>query len=505
MNLSYSYRGDYIQGKFVKVTDSNGEIANQNPGSLETPAVVFPYRFDHVNEAVTAAKRGFNTWRRIPLSDRLAALSRYREALSKEQDQLVQLLTLETGKPLWESRQEVAETLSFFDLTLKEAAERPLEASLTDAGPGMTGAVRLFPHGVAAVFGATDIPSLGAHRSFLPALVYGNTVVLKPSKYAPTVGQFFAHVSHEAGIPAGVFNVVHGGFEVGRRLAAHSGVDLVFFTGSYEKAQKIQKQIHGDFAKIFISDTGGKNSLLVWEDAQYDTALSHAFLSAFLTSGQRSLNSHRLLVHEKLFDKFVADFHQLAKKCRIGYGMNEGEDTPFLGPLLSEKSVENYLSIQGIAVREGAEEVMRGKPLERKERGYYVSPSIHIVEEPKPKSVYEQSEIFGPNVALYKVKDLDEAIEWINQAEYGLAASLYTQSKPILSRCLEEVRVGQLHWNLPTTHPCERLPMGGLRRSSNGRPMGSLAYTQCTYPVGLAEPKGGTSPVTLPPTLPRLK
>ncbi len=504
MKLSYSYRGDYIQGKFVKVTDSNGEVANQNPGSLETPAVVFPYRFEHVNEAVTAAKRGFNNWRRIPLSDRLAALSRYREVLSKEQDKLVQLITLEVGKPLWESKQEVSETLAFFDLTLKEAADRPLETSLSDAGPGMTGAVKLFPHGVTAVTGATDIPSLGAHRSFLPALVYGNTVVFKSSKYAPTVGQFFAHLSHEAGIPAGVFNVIHGGFEMGRRLAAHAGVDVIFFTGSFEKAQKIQKQILGDFSKILVTDTGGKNSLLVWEDAHYETALSHAFLSAFLTSGQRSLNAHRLLVHEKIFDKFVADFHALAKKCKIGYGINEDEN-PFLGPLLSEKSVENYLSIQGIAVREGAEEIMRGKTLERKERGYYVSPSIHVVEEPKPKSVYEQSEIFGPNAAFYKVKDLDEAVEWINQAEYGLAAALYTQSKTVLSRCLEEIQVGQLHWNLPTTHPCEKLPMGGLRRSGNGRPMGSLAYTQCTYPVGVAEAAPGANPVVMPPCLPRLK
>ncbi len=505
MKLSYSYRGDYLQGKFVKVTDANGEIANQNPGNLESPAVTFPYRFEHVNEAVTAAKRGFTTWRRIPLSDRLSALSRYREALSKDQETLAQLITLEIGKPLWESRQEVAETLSYFDLVLKEAAARPLETALSEAGPGMTGAVRLFPHGVTAVFGATDIPALGAHRSFLPALVYGNTVVLKSTKYAPTVGQYFAHLSHEAGIPAGVFNVIHGGFEMGRRLAAHSGVDVIFFTGSFEKAQKIQKQILGDFAKILVTDTGGKNSLLVWDDASYETALSHSFLSAFLTSGQRSLNSHRILVHEKIFDKFLNDFHQLAKKCKIGNGLVEGEETPFLGPLLSEKSVENYLSIQGIAVREGAEEIMRGKPLERKERGYYVSPSIHVVEEPKQKSVYEQSEIFGPNAAFYKVRDLEEAVQWINQSEYGLVASVYTQSKTVIGRCLEEVRVGQLHWNLPTTHPCENLPLGGLRRSGNGRPMGSLAYHQCTYPVGLAKPAPGSSPVAVPSALPRLK
>jgi succinylglutamic semialdehyde dehydrogenase len=234
-------------------------------------------------------------------------------------------------------------------------------------------------------------------------------------------------------------------------------------------------------------------------------ALSHAFLSAFLTSGQRSANSHRILVHEKIFDRFVGDFHQLAKRCKIGSGLIEGDEAPFMGPLLSEKSVENYLSIQGIAVREGAEEIMRGKPLERKERGFYVSPSIHVVEEPKPKSVYEQSEIFGPNAAFYKVKDLEEAVEWINQAEYGLVASVYTQTKTVLSRCLEELRVGQLHANLPTTHPCEALPFGGLRRSGNGRPMGSLAYTQATYPVGLAEAAGTTSPVFVPSTLPRLK
>ncbi|MEM4417251.1 MAG: aldehyde dehydrogenase family protein, partial [Nitrososphaerota archaeon] len=232
---------------------------------------------------------------------------------------------------------------------------------------------------------------------------------------------------------AGVFNVVHGGFELGRRLASHAGVDIVFFVGAFEKAQKIEKGLLTDYAKTLVLDTGGKNGFLVWEDAPYESTLQHAFYSAFLTSGQRATSAHRILVHESLFDRFVSDFHGMAKRCKIGYGLHEGEDTPFLGPLLSEKSVENYLAVQGIAVREGCEEIMRGKPIERKERGYYVSPSLHVVHEPKPKSVYEHMEIFGPNAAFYRIRDLEEAMTVFKKVHDKIYAEIEKMGRDYVS------------------------------------------------------------------------
>jgi succinylglutamic semialdehyde dehydrogenase len=202
----------------------------------------------------------------------------------------------------------------------------------------------------------------------------------------------------------------------------------IFYTGSFETGIKIRKQLATDYWKVLVLDMGGKNSALIWDDCHYERALHEVIYSSFLSSGQRSESAHQILVHEKIFDKFTSDLHQLSKKCKIGYGFDE-KDTPFMGPLITESAMENYLRYQGIAVREGCEEIMRGKSLEKEKRGFYVSPSIHWVKKPDAKSIYQKSEIFGPNIALYKVSDLEEATDIINQSQYGLVSSIYTQNK----------------------------------------------------------------------------
>ncbi|MBY0369676.1 aldehyde dehydrogenase family protein [bacterium] len=493
------FLGNYVSGAFALPAQANGELKSSNPGDLDAAVVDCPFSFEAVGDAVESAESAAASWRRLTLSDRQAALARYRGCLGKAQDEIAALISFETGKPYWESQEEVQETLSTIDFYLDSAQKTPLESPLEAQPDGATTRVSHFPRGVAAVISPGINPVCDAHLHLVPALLYGNPVVFKASRHAPLVGQAVAEAAHQAGFPVGVFNMVQGDAELARRLVSHPDIQSVFFTGSCETGLMIKKQILSDFWKVAVLDMVGKNGVLLWKDCQYEQALLETLYSAFLTSGQRRTTANRVLVHRSLIDRFQADFHALSKKISIGYGL--AESAPFLGPLLNDTAVENYIRYQGIAVREGCEEIMRGKSLERQPKGHYVSPSIHLVTRVDPKSVYQKSEIFGPNIALYAFDDIEEAIEILNLSQHGLVASIYAKDRAVFQRACEEVRVGTLHWNQPTHTATYRLPRVGHKKSGNARPLGSLAWQQCTYPVVATEKAAPKA--ELPAALPR--
>jgi succinylglutamic semialdehyde dehydrogenase len=496
------YRGNYILGHFIQITDSNGEIVSRNPGDLDAPAIACAFNYEHVHEAVVAAQRGMSAWRRLASSDRLSALAAYRKKLSDRAESVAELICFETGKPLWEAREELSETLAIIDYYLASAQTASNETVSREEGSGFDTRVNHYPRGVVAIVSPGICPVSDAHLHLIPALAHGNAVVFKASRHAPLVGQAIAEIMHDAQVPAGVFNLVQGDAEVARRLVSHADVQVVLYTGSYETGLKVQKQVLSDYWKIVVLDMVGKNGVLIWDDSHYQQALHETIYSAFLTTGQRRTTASRVLVHKSLLERFQRDFHALAKKASVGYGYTPSEQTPFLGPLLNDEAVENYIRYQGIAVREGCEEIMRGKSLERNPKGHYVSPSIHLVTKADPKSVYQKSEIFGPNVALYGVEDLEEAIDVLNLSQHGLVASVYSKTRETFQRACENVRVGTLHWNRPTHTATYRLPRGGLKKSGNSRAMGSLAWQQLTYPVASTEREGGWKLDQLPKSLP---
>jgi succinylglutamic semialdehyde dehydrogenase len=498
-------RGSYIQGQFQKITDPNGEIASRDPGDLDRPAVNFPFSFEHVHEAVAASKRSFASWKRLSRAARYSAVTKYRDLLKTRKDAVASTITREIGKPLWEARDEVDAALSAIDFFLHLDLDSESTLKIADAGTNSAGVIRFLPRGVMTILTPANLPVYLSHTQFIPSLLMGNTVVLKSSKNAPLTGQALAEIVHDSGLPAGVFNVIHGDSEVARRLVSHADVDGIFFTGSYETGTKIKKQILSDYGKVLVLQMVGKNGVVVWDDSNYEMALAESLLSAFLTTGQRYTSASQLLVHHKIFDRFLTDFHALAKKCRVGYGMGEGEQSPFMGPLVSEAAMENYLRYQGMAVREGCEEVMRGKTLERERKGYYVSPSIHIVGHWDPKSIYQKNEMYGPNVALYRVKELEEVTEILNQTQYGLVSSIYTASRENYLQVAEDVRVGQLHWNRPTTAWAHTLASQGIKKSGNARPMGIFSSQQCTYPMSSLERTAVFDAKELPAAFPRLE
>lgn len=480
----------------MRVEDPNGEVVRRNPGDLEDPPLHVPFSFEHVHEATGAAVGSVPSWKRLKFTDRLSYLKRYHEVLKARQQWFSQFISLEVGKPLWESQQEIGHCLTHLETFLNEGE---LKNIYFEEPKGESGEVRFSPRGVVAILCPASLPALTAHQHLICALGYGNTVVLKPSRFTPTVGQCIAEMLHEAGIPSGVFNLIHGESEVARRLACHPGVDVVIYTGSFETGLKIKKQVLSDHGKTVILELSGKNGGIVWEDCEYSKALHESIYSAFLTTGQRLLCTDRILIHEKLFDRFVSDFHQLAKKCRIGYAFAGGDKAPFMGPLVSESVMESYLRYQGIAVREGCEEIMRGKPLEKEMKGYYVSPSIHVVTHPDAKSVYQKQPIVGPNVALYRVKDLEEAGDILRHTHHGLVTTLYSRSRENYTRLPEAVKTGLFYWNRPTVDP---IFYAGLR-SVDIRPMGIFSF-QYTDPVSLVANTDPKESVLLPGELPRL-
>jgi succinylglutamic semialdehyde dehydrogenase len=261
----------------------------------------------------------------------------------------------------------------------------------------------------------------------------------------------------------------------------------VLFTGSYEVGTRIKQDTLHQHWKLLALEMGGKNAAIILEDASLDVAIFETLIGAFLTAGQRCSATSRILVHESRFDEFVERFHQRAKAFRIGHPL----DQPFMGPLIEEGAVDRYMKFLGIASREGFEVIMRGKVLEMPVRGNYVTPSICVQSKPSlehtRKSTYQQTELFSPNVAILKIHDLDEAIEQANCTQYGLAASLFTQSKEAFDICIDQLQVGILNWNKATVGATSRLPFGGRRKSGNHFPTGVWATTYCTVPVASLE------------------
>ncbi len=485
-------RGNYISGRFVEVRDANGEIVVRSPADLSDHLGTYAYSYRAVEDATAAAREAFVTWRKTKLSDRMDFLRKYRDALKKMEARLAEVIAREVGKPLWEARQEVATMVNKVDVTLADGLKPVTDIELPGIMDNTFGACRYRPHGVFVVVGPFNFPGHLANGHIVPALVTGNTVIFKPSEKSPGVGQLMAEAMHEAGLPPGVFNLVQGEREVGRRLVVSERVDGVLFTGSYEVGLKIKQDTLQQSWKLLALEMGGKNSAIIMGDADLEWALYETLTGAFITAGQRCSSTSRIMVHKSLYDAFVQKYHYRAKAFSIGHPL----DNPFMGPLIDGAAVEKYLKFLGIASREGCEVVMRGKQLELDQKGHYVTPSICLVRDTNlasvKKSVYQQTEIFGPNVAIYPFEDLREATELANATHYGLVFSVFTKSKENYEKLSDELRAGLINWNRSTVGASSRLPFGGLKRSGNHFPTAVSAASYCMYPVAsleVAEPK----------------
>jgi succinylglutamic semialdehyde dehydrogenase len=493
--LPLSYKGDFIQGKFIPVIKGDGEIKDISPANLDDVLMNVPFKHEHIDEACVSAKKAYPAWAALPFETRKSYLLRLKEIFESHADQMAQIISRDTGKPLWEALTEAKGLGAKIDITLNHSIKLIAEERVSNALPQVDGVIRFKSRGVMAVIGPFNFPAHLPNGHIIPALIAGNTVVFKASEQTPAVGQFMAELFEKAEFPAGVFNLVQGDGAAGGRLVANEFVDGILFTGSYEVGLKIKQETLTHYWKILALEMGGKNATVVWEDADLDKAIYESLIGAYMSAGQRCSGTSRIIVHPKLADEFTERFYQAAKKLSIGHW----QDNTFMGTLINASAVEKYIRFQEIANREGAESIMRGKSLDLKHKGYYVTPSIHLVKKFDANSVYQKSEIFGPNVAIYQSADFNETMNIVNSSGYGLAMALFSKDKDLYQQALIQARVGILNWNRTTNGASSKLPFGGMGKSGNDRPSGHFAIQYCTVPVASLE---DTTPFDIAKILP---
>jgi len=484
--------GDYIKGRFLRPTEINGEWVSRSPADKNDELGTFTYSYMSVDAAVAAAREAGAGWRKRPFQERAAFLKKYQDGLRKREAALVEVIAREVGKPLWEARGEFASMVNKIDITINESMRFVADFELPALQHGVRAACRHKPLGVMAVIGPFNFPGHLPNGHIVPALLTGNAVVFKPSEKSPMTAQLMAEAFHEAGFPEGVFNLVQGERETGRRLCVHEGVDGVLFTGSYEVGTRIKQDTLLQHWKLLALEMGGKNPAIIWKDADLEYATLETLIAGFASAGQRCSATSRVIVHRSLLERFLERIHERAKAFKIGHPL----ENPFMGPLIDESAVDRYMKFQGIASREGCELVMRGKALEMKNSGNYVAPSICWVQkaslENTRKSVYQQSELFAPNLAVLAVDELDEAIGQANATQYGLVASVFSKDRAVYEKCWDDLQMGLVNWNRSTIGASSSLPFGGLKKSGNHFPTAVTSTQYCAYPVSsmeIAEPK----------------
>jgi aldehyde dehydrogenase (NAD+) len=454
---------NFIAGKWTSPADGK-HFDNINPADTRDVVGRFPHSSAaDVDAAVASAKRGFEIWRRTPAPARGDVLRRAGELLIARKEELADMMTREMGKPLAETRGDVQEGI---DTAFYAATEgRRLFGHTVPSELRNKWAMSFRrPIGVAGIITPFNFPLAIPTWKMFPALVCGNALVFKPAEDVPMTGHLFVEILLEAGLPPEVINLVHGKGEAGAAIVAHPDVALVSFTGSTDTGSKVGEAC-GRTHKRLSLEMGGKNAMIVLDDADLELALEGVLWGAFGTTGQRCTATSRLIVQTGVHDEFISTLEARASKLVLGDGRAKGTD---VGPLINPRALEKVERYIGIGTGEGATLRMGGKRATGKgfENGYFFQPTIFTGV--KALSRLEQEEIFGPVLSVIKVKDADEAFRVNNDVRYGLSSSVYTRDVNISFRALNELDNGITYINAPTIGAEAHLPFGGVKQTGNG-------------------------------------
>ncbi len=462
---------NFIGGKWVE-SESKRTLENRNPANWDEIVGIFPKSTaKDVENAVDIAKKAFESWKRVPVPKRGEILGRCGDIMVERKEELAKLETREMGKVIKETRGDVQEGIDtayyafgegrrFFGITTP--SELPDKICYT---------VRK-PIGVAGLITPWNFPMAIPCWKVIPALLSGNSVVIKPASATPATATKLVEILNEAGIPEGVVNIVHGtGREVGEALLAHPDIGVISFTGSSEVGSRIA-EVSGKMLKRVSLELGGKNAQIVMQDADLDLALEGVLWGAFGTTGQRCTATSRLILNEKIYDKFIEMIKERAKKIKIGNGL---EETVEMGPVINSGQrdvIHNYVKI---GKEEGAKLVLGGNFYEEGEcaKGWFYEPTIFI--DVKSGMRIEQEEIFGPVLSVIKFSEFDDAIKIMNDTNYGLSSSIYTRDVNLALKAAEEIEAGITYINGPTIGAECHLPFGGVKNTGNGHREGGLA------------------------------
>jgi len=460
-------RGDYIWGSFIKPERVDGYVVGINPGDKADLLGRFPFSEASVDDAVNSAIRGAKVWCQGTLSQRNAALRKYQENLGRSRDYFAAMTTRETGKPLWESRQEVLASMRVVDLLLEDGLQL-LEPRVLDEKEARSD---YRPRGVVGILTPHNMPLLIPTLYVASALLSGNAVVYKPSKFTPGVGQGVAELIDRCRIPRGAFNLVQGsGSGIGQRLATHPGIDALLFSGSFATAMAIRRATFERPELPTVYHCGGKGCAIVLEDCDLERTVYEIMVGAFLTAGQRHNSTGRAFVVREVFDALADELVRRTSNLRVGYGFDEDV---FLGPVISENFRTRYRRYGRTLLARGHTPLLEAANREVEgRRGFYVEPSIYWTNWQNGHGFLNE-EPPGPSLLLYRVEDWEEAVSLHNQLVYRLSTSVFTKpDNPNLQEMAQRLRTGSLNINRATIGASLRLPSVGLGRSSNGIPGG---------------------------------
>lgn len=444
-----------------------------------------------VNLAVQNAQIAFKKWSSLSFSNRSHFLIRFSEILKAKKTFFAETISLETGKPLWESIAETDSMINKVSISIDAYSKRCLE--ITEEIPSAMLMTRHRPHGVLAVLGPYNFPGHLPNGHIVPALLAGNCVILKPSELTPKVAEEMLKIWSEAELPAGVIQLVQGGRSVGEALVQHPNIQGVLFTGSYSTGQFLASLFANQPSKILALEMGGNNPLIIGDITNIPAAAYIAMQSAYLTSGQRCTCARRIIIpNSSVGEKFVTAFVELTNKISIGPYTDNPE--PFMGPVISEQHLFKMLKAQEFLQSMGGHMILKMRQLVPKTG--FVSPGLMDV---TSIAVRPDEEIFGPFVQLIRVNNFKEGVEEANRTQYGLSAGLISENREEYAYFLQHIQAGVVNWNTPLTGASSRAPFGGIKNSGNHRPSAFYAADYCSYPVASMENSKLTLPINVFP------
>jgi succinylglutamic semialdehyde dehydrogenase len=484
--LSNFINGQWKAGSGVELVTVNPATGKQTWASREATTA-------DVAEACAAARNAFEAWAFRSLEERIAIVTKFRDLLKENNEQLAALIAEEVGKPMWEARTEVTTMANKVDISIQSYNSRTGEVH--NKVPDGEAVLRHRPHGVFGVFGPYNFPGHLPNGHIVPALIAGNTVVFKPSEYAPRTAIKTVQLWEQAGVPAGVINLVNGGRETGVALGQNQDIDGVLFTGSSQTGAALHRQFGGQPGKLLALEMGGNNPLVVWDVQDIDAAVFMAIQSAFISAGQRCTCARRLVVQKGAQgDAFVQRLVQVASQIQVGE--SHAEPQPFMGPVVSSAVAERLVQAQQDLVAKGGKLLLEMKQLQPG-TGFV---SAGIVDVTDAKGIPDE-EWFGPLLQIFRTDDFDQALRIANNTEFGLAAGLLSNDASLWQKFQVRARAGIVNWNRPTTGAASSAPFGGVGKSGNHRPSAYYAADYCAYPVASIENSALEMPAKLSPGL----
>lgn len=426
---------------------------------------------DDVAEAMAAARLAFPTWSRAPLDERIAIVRSFAKAIERRSEEIARAISREMGKAAWDAKGEVQAMIGKIEISIRAQAERAGSREEKAAFGAMT--LSHHAHGVLGVFGPFNFPGHLPNGHIAPALLAGNCVLFKPSEVTPGVGALMVEGWEEAGLPAGVLNLLQGARETGAAILDSHGLNGVLFTGSAQTGALIHRKFAGRPDVMLALELGGNNPLIAWPPVDPSAAANLIAHSAYATSGQRCSCARRLIVAQGADGDAIVDaLAALIPQIAVGPATQTPE--PFMGPLVNAHAADRAVKFEQGLVALG------GKPIVPVKRdGAFVHPGLIDVTGLTPPD----EELFGPILQLYRVGDFDHALDVANATRFGLAGGLISDDAALWTRVKQELRAGVLNWNRPTTGASGAMPFGGPGLSGSLRPSAYYAADYVAYPV----------------------